>query len=640
MKCYACNCRLSPDRDTCPKCGADIRLYRKIIYASNQYYNLGLARAKARDLTGAAECLRTSLQLYKKNISARNLLGLVYYEMGEAALALKEWVISKNLRHRGNIADDYIRDMRDNRQSLDSADHSIRKFNQALEYAKTGSKDMAVIQLKKVINVNPRMIKAYQLLALLYMEDQKYDQALDVIDRCLEIDRGNPGALSYKRELETTYKASKKKNSIGVAGELEREEVIIPVRMRDYGSYLAAAAYVLVGFLLSLGVLYYVIMPGKEAQLDEKSQAKIQQYEDKYASLNADITELEDKLEKLQNEKDQDAESYQHSSSESEQLVNAYQALLAVAKPFVEEDYAQAIDLYAALDANAVDDDTYKEMYQSIKEQMENHLNDRIFEKAIWKREHEGDRQAAIELCQKIIELDPSYSEAYFYVAVSAQELNQNDLAIDMYTQYIQRFPVGPQIQDARVNLNAIAPQVLRSLDAKPEVPNAAPEPAADPNAADQNAAADPNAAEPAADPNVAADPNAAEPAADQKQRQIQNCSRTSSKLKKCTKDKTQKRSCFCVFFVRKNKGKEFEMEKMENVTYMQAGPVLIIGLPEEVDDHVCNGIREETDRYISAGKVQKLIFDFLRLALWTAQVLEFCLDATSACIIWAVKCL
>ena len=179
MKCYACNCRLSPDRDTCPKCGADIRLYRKIIYASNQYYNLGLARAKARDLTGAAECLRTSLQLYKKNISARNLLGLVYYEMGEAALALKEWVISKNLRHRGNIADDYIRDMRDNRQSLDSADHSIRKFNQALEYAKTGSKDMAVIQLKKVINVNPRMIKAYQLLALLYMEDQKYDQALD-----------------------------------------------------------------------------------------------------------------------------------------------------------------------------------------------------------------------------------------------------------------------------------------------------------------------------------------------------------------------------------------------------------------------------------------------------------------------------
>ena len=340
------------------------------------------------------------------------------------------------------------------------------------------------------------------------MEDKKYEQALDVIERCLEIDRGNPGALSYKRELETNYKVSKKKNSVGVAGELEREEVIIPVRMRDYGSYLAAAAYVLVGFLLALGVLYYVIMPGKEAQLDESNQAKIQQYEDKYVTLNANITELEDKLEKLQDEKDQDAKSYKNSSSETEQLVNAYQSLLAVAKPFVDEDYAQAIDLYAELDANAVDDDTYNELYQSIKEQMENHLTDRIFETAIWKREHEDDRETAIELCQKIIELDPSYDAAYFYIAVSAQEMNNNALAIDMYTQYIQRFPVGPQIQDVRVNLNAIAPQVLQSLDAPQEVPNN------DAQEADPNAAADPNAeANPAEDPADAA--NQAEDPAD-----------------------------------------------------------------------------------------------------------------------------
>ena len=121
-------------------------------------------KARARDLTGAAESLRTCLQLNKKNISARNLLGLVYYEMGEAAQALKEWVISKNYKYRGNIADHYIQDLRDNRQALDGMSHSIHKFNQALEYAQTGAVDLAVIQLKKVISVNPNMLKAYQLL--------------------------------------------------------------------------------------------------------------------------------------------------------------------------------------------------------------------------------------------------------------------------------------------------------------------------------------------------------------------------------------------------------------------------------------------------------------------------------------------
>ena len=89
---------------------------RKIRLISNSFYNAGLELAKRRDLTGAVEYLKKCLNLNKYHIDARNLLGLIYYEMGEAALALKEWVISKNLRHRGNIADDYIRDMRDNRQ--------------------------------------------------------------------------------------------------------------------------------------------------------------------------------------------------------------------------------------------------------------------------------------------------------------------------------------------------------------------------------------------------------------------------------------------------------------------------------------------------------------------------------------------
>ena len=72
---------------------------RKIRLISNSFYNAGLERAKRRELTGAVEYLKKCLNLNKYHIDARNLLGLIYYEMGEAALALKEWVISKNLRH-------------------------------------------------------------------------------------------------------------------------------------------------------------------------------------------------------------------------------------------------------------------------------------------------------------------------------------------------------------------------------------------------------------------------------------------------------------------------------------------------------------------------------------------------------------
>lgn len=112
MICYRCNGTLDLRKDTCSKCGTDIRSYKKIVYLSNRYYNSGLEKAKVHNLTGAKEDLEQSLFLYKEHTDARNLLGLVYYAMGEPAEALKQWVISKNLSKDSRVADRYIDYMR------------------------------------------------------------------------------------------------------------------------------------------------------------------------------------------------------------------------------------------------------------------------------------------------------------------------------------------------------------------------------------------------------------------------------------------------------------------------------------------------------------------------------------------------
>ena len=70
---------------------------QKLEYQSNYWYNDGLKKAQIRDLSGAIVSLKRSLQFNRENITARNLLGLVYYGRGEVAEALVEWIISKNL---------------------------------------------------------------------------------------------------------------------------------------------------------------------------------------------------------------------------------------------------------------------------------------------------------------------------------------------------------------------------------------------------------------------------------------------------------------------------------------------------------------------------------------------------------------
>ena len=45
MRCYRCGSVLS-DSNLCNGCGADVKIYKRIIKLSNTYYNMGLEKAK------------------------------------------------------------------------------------------------------------------------------------------------------------------------------------------------------------------------------------------------------------------------------------------------------------------------------------------------------------------------------------------------------------------------------------------------------------------------------------------------------------------------------------------------------------------------------------------------------------------
>ena len=117
MKCYNCGAKLGRE-NICPECGVNVKIYKKIVMASNEYYNDALAKASVRDLSGAIESLKTSLKFNKLNIDARNLLGLIYFEMGEVVEALTEWVISKNYQPAENTASRYLMKYRITDQDL------------------------------------------------------------------------------------------------------------------------------------------------------------------------------------------------------------------------------------------------------------------------------------------------------------------------------------------------------------------------------------------------------------------------------------------------------------------------------------------------------------------------------------------
>ena len=170
---------------------------KKIRLASNGFYNLGLERAKIRDLTGAVEALKKCLMLNKYHIDGRNLLGLIYYEMGEVSDALVQWVISMNFKEQDNRADYYLDQIQRKPERLDTVSQNVKRYNQALAQAQAGDDDLAVLQLTKVVEVNPNFIKAHLLLAALYMSRGTYTKAGKSLLKVLKIDKNNPKASWY-----------------------------------------------------------------------------------------------------------------------------------------------------------------------------------------------------------------------------------------------------------------------------------------------------------------------------------------------------------------------------------------------------------------------------------------------------------
>ena len=209
MNCYYCGVDIG-DEQQCPYCGADQRIYWRILRASDEAYNDGLRRAQVRDLSGAAVSLHRSLRMNKFHTQARNLLGLVYFEMGQTVLALREWVVSKNFQPDGNPVDRYLESVQ-RPGTLNRLDAMAQKYNQALQYCRQDSRDLARIQLKRIISSNPKLVEAYQLLALLLIQDGKYEEARRALSSAAKIDSKNPVTMAYIEEVRAAYKTKNKR---------------------------------------------------------------------------------------------------------------------------------------------------------------------------------------------------------------------------------------------------------------------------------------------------------------------------------------------------------------------------------------------------------------------------------------------
>ena len=61
---------------------------------------------------------------------------------------------------------------------------------------------MAAIQLKKILTQNPKLIKAYHLLALIYIKREEYEKGRKILKKAARIDKTNSTTLRFLKEID------------------------------------------------------------------------------------------------------------------------------------------------------------------------------------------------------------------------------------------------------------------------------------------------------------------------------------------------------------------------------------------------------------------------------------------------------
>lgn len=375
MNCVNCGAFLTDmDLDYCPNCGYNVLIQKKVDYLSKSLYNQGLEKASIRDLSGAIACLKQSLIYDKRNIQARNLLGLVYFETGEVVAALSEWIISKNLQPARNLASEYISKLQANSNKLKAINVTIKKYNHALLLCREGHEDMAAIQLRRILSQNPKLIKGYHLLALIQIKNQEWNKARRTLRKAARIDKTNTTTLRFLREVEeqtgvpTRLERQKKgffhsnRNKEPEYDPAESELTLHPPVYQEKGK-LPIFLLLMSGMLTGAIAFWLLAVPAIRQGIYKEANEQIVRYSESLATQGAELTKAQGEAQESGNT----AEAVTVKLEEEQARSQSYEALMTAYTYYQQQNLDEAAMAVKNVQVDVLSD-SMKAVYTTVRD--------------------------------------------------------------------------------------------------------------------------------------------------------------------------------------------------------------------------------------------------------------------------------
>ena len=427
---------------------------RRLEQISNGYYNLGLSLAKERNLSSALNALSISLGLNKKNTDARNLYGLIQFEMGEETKALISWVISININPINNPAQNYLQKLRNKSAYLEKSQDAISKYNKAISQIKTVNYDMARITLKQAVDIRPHFVKAMLALALLDIREGKSSEAKKLLDNVLSIDRFNTKAITYLEEMKPLTEKNARKEKLSVIGSPVKKEKTVenvnngmPVT-EIYKNYsgMFTAINVGIGLIVGACAMVFLYMPTMKVALNNAHNKEIVEISQQLNDVNLSIETLKSENEGLNEQVNKLTEVNNTSTENMNYKLLQYVYFLGLIKEYNTKNYTRAAEIFSNLDVGQLTDvdnglgisvtGTFAEMAPKMRDE-----GPKLLIKVADGLNRAGDFAGAIGYYDAALRISPDYVEAKYKKALAYKTMGDVDTANNLFTEIITNYP-------------------------------------------------------------------------------------------------------------------------------------------------------------------------------------------------------
>jgi len=427
---------------------------RRLEQISNGYYNLGLSLAKERNLSSALNALSISLGLNKKNTDARNLYGLIQFEMGEETKALISWVISININPINNPAQNYLQKLRNKSAYLEKSQDAISKYNKAISQIKTVNYDMARITLKQAVDIRPHFVKAMLALALLDIREGKSSEAKKLLDNVLSIDRFNTKAITYLEEMKPLTEKKARKEKLSVIGSPVKKEKTVENANNGmavteiYKNYsgMFTAINVGIGLIVGACAMVFLYMPTMKVALNNAHNKEIVEISQQLNDVNLSIETLKSENEGLNEQVNKLTEVNNTSTENMNYKLLQYVYFLGLIKEYNTKNYTRAAEIFSNLDVGQLTDvdnglgisvtGTFAEMAPKMREE-----GPKLLLKVADGLNRSGDFAGAIGYYDAALRISPDYVEAKYKKALAYKTMGDVDTANNLFTEIITNYP-------------------------------------------------------------------------------------------------------------------------------------------------------------------------------------------------------